>query len=122
MKGGLSVDTVEGPRWALAIELLSDGREFVLLDNVQLMRRGFLGDERLHIAVLTTKPNPAPDAAQAEVDAARARVLPLLQSDDGLRAVAERHGVVWEYCGDDGTATWIIGEVADDGTVRLRRS
>lgn len=121
VKGGLTVDRTDGPRWDLALELLADGRESVMLDNVQLMRGGFGADPRLHVAVLTTEPRPTLAIAQAQVDAGRARVLPVIEGDERLRSLIERHGVVWEYCGDDGSATWLIGDVSADGVVTLRR-
>ena len=88
------------------LDLLENGRETVLLGNVQLARHhGWPGaDEKLHIAVLAPGASPSRETAQRQVDEARARIGGVMEGDDRLRSIIERHGVVWEYAGDDGSA------------------
>jgi hypothetical protein len=124
MKGGLAVDDPSGERWDLALELLDEGRDFVLLGHVQLARHhGWPGaDNKVHVAVLTTDPSPSHAVAQREVDEARERVRELLDHDQRLRLIMETYGVVWEYAGDDGSATSLISSIGDDGSLLWDRS
>jgi len=66
---------------------------------------------------MTVKESPPRTVAQQQVDEAREWVDDLTQRDSRLNALVERHGLVWEYVGDDGSATWLIARVGEDGVL-----
>jgi len=121
VKGGLRIDQPSGERWDLALDLIESGDEFVVLgDGLQIYRH--VGspdaDGRIHIGVLDDAHHLAEShEAQRRVDQARERVTKLALADQRLRSVLERHGVVWEYAGDDGSATWLIAAISEDGVL-----
>jgi hypothetical protein len=123
MKGGLTVDHPSGERWNLALDLISDGRENVLLGSDLVIRRdvGWPGaDGQIHIGVLASDlPQSAADRAiaQRRVNEARAQVAGLLDEDQRFSTLIDTCGVVWEYLGDDGSAAWIIGTISEDGQI-----
>ena len=119
VKGGLRIDQPSGERWDLALDLIESGDEFVMLgDGLQIHRHvGWPdADGRIHIGVLADADHLAEKhEAQRRVDQARERVTQLTLADERLRSVLERHDVVWEYAGDDGSATWLIAAISEDG-------
>jgi hypothetical protein len=121
VKGGLRIDQPSGERWDLALDLIESGDEFVMLgDGLQIHRHvgSPNADGRIHIGVLDDADHLAKrHEAQRRVDQARERVTQLALADERLRSVLERHGVVWEYAGDDGSATWLIAAISEDGVL-----
>jgi hypothetical protein len=51
VKGGLVVDDADGLRWDLALELLDEGRDFVIMGKVRMMLGRVGAVPRVHIAV-----------------------------------------------------------------------
>ena len=120
MKGGLRITEPTGERWDLALDLIADGADSVVIgDHLQMQRHvGWPGaDGCIHIAVLTNDLDAPRELSQARVDEARGQVIRLLEADARLRSIVETHGVVWELAGDDGSATWRIAHIAMDGTI-----
>lgn len=120
MKGGLAIDEPSGPRWALALNLLAEGREFVIVGTMQLARQsGWSGaDGMVHAAVLTTDPSMPRVVAQQQVDAARKWLGDVIQRDARLAAIVDQFGVVWELAADDGSATWLIATADECGVLQ----
>jgi hypothetical protein len=121
VNGGLTVDEPSGERWHLALELLEDGSDAVYLGEAIQVRRHVgwpLADGQVHIAVLDRDPGAhSRQVAQSQVDEALARVNGLIRDDPSFARLLDKYGVIWEYCGDDGSATWLIAQMARDGSV-----
>ncbi len=119
-KAGLSLNEPVGKRWELALDLIERGESFVVIGGVQIARHvGWPGaDGLIHIAVLAgSDQTPPRQVAQGQVDACRAFISQLASEDPRLQLLLERFGAAWEYVGDDGSASWLIAGVADDGSL-----
>ena len=121
VKGGLRIDEPSGERWDLALNLIESGEDFVMLgDGLQVRRHvGWPdADGRIHVGVLDDGDHPSERSeAQRRVDQAREQVTQLALADERLRSVLDRHGVVWEYAADDGSATWLIAAISESGSL-----
>jgi hypothetical protein len=47
---------------------------------------------------------------------AREQVSCLVSSDPRFASLLDARGVLWEVAGDDGSATWKIADVSEEGT------
>ncbi|MGI8810782.1 MAG: hypothetical protein ACR2KK_23655 [Acidimicrobiales bacterium] len=121
MKGGLRIEDPSGERWELALDLIHAGHESVMLgDRIEVRRYiGWPGaDGLIHIAVLVPANQvESRDLTKQEVALAREQVSRLAGRDHRFAALLDEHGVKWEVVGDDGSATWKIADVSEDGTL-----
>src|SRR6202034_2241695 len=120
VKGDLSIDEPSGQRWDLALDLIESGESGVLIaGRVQISRyvTGPTADGLIHIAVLAGQDTaPSRELAQNQVDTVRAYVSELVSEDRRFQYLMERFGVTWEYVGDDGSASWVLAAIAEDGS------
>ena len=121
MRSGFGIEDPVGERWELALALIEDGRESVMLgDRIELRR--WVGwpeaDGVINIAVLVGfGQGLSRDALIREVTLAREQVSWLVSSDPRFASLLDVHGVLWEVAGDDGSATWKIADVSEEGTL-----
>ena len=125
MKGDLWIGEPSGQRWDLALDLIERGESAVLIaGRVQISRHvnGPKADGLVHIAVLAGQDTaPSPAVAQDQVDTVRAYISELASEDRRFQELVERFGVIWEYVGDDGSASWVLAKVAEDGSLVWNR-
>lgn len=121
MRGALTVDEPQGQRWDLALDILSNGPDLVSLGPGLLLNRDTAGpasDGHIHIAVLADSENrPSKDAAQTQVNICRDLIEQIAESDDRFASLLSRLGVVWEYAGDDGSATFRLAGIDTNGVL-----
>jgi hypothetical protein len=55
--------------------------------------------------------------AQDHVDSVRAYMSDLASEDRRFQQLVEQFGATWEYVGDDGSAAWVLAEIAEDGSL-----
>ena len=94
------------------------GGAVLLAGQVQVPRRatGPNADGLVHIAVRAGGGTaPSRGVAADQVAATRAYFRELASVDRRLQALLERFGVTWQYVGDDGSASWVLAEIAEDG-------
>jgi hypothetical protein len=125
-RGAFRITEVPGERWELALELLRDAGQMVVLDGpvpVSLQRySGWPGaDGKIHVCVYTTRSpkSVTPGMATAEFRQALETLRQATAADNRLQAMIDEYGVIYEYVYDYETGGAAIGRAAEDGTVTM---
>lgn len=115
------IDGPTGARWDLALDLIANGTESVVLGSDLVVQRyvGWPGaDGLIHIGVLSsTMSVTSREAAQLRVHELRSRFDDVARTDHRLRALLHDYPPVWEYLSADGYTTVKLADVSDDGTI-----
>ena len=118
----LNVSGSQDNRWAVALGVIETGEGTVSVEGVLLSRdvHGPAATGRIEVGILSQS-DPAflgEATARADVQSALALVRREREADPRFAALFERYGWVARYLYDYGMGAVLIGEVADDGTLR----
>jgi hypothetical protein len=123
----VNLSEIPSGRWDLALEHLDAGGPMTVLQGeppIGLQRYvGWPGaDGHVHVSVFTTlEPNVLTEAIASRDVASGLRTLAVaVAADPRLDDLLQRHGVVREYVFDYDHGAVTVGDVDEDGSVRLR--
>jgi hypothetical protein len=121
------VSEIPSRRWELALEQLDAGGAMTVLDGdppIGLQR--YLGwpgaDGHIHVSIFTAlEPQSlTQEIASRDVGAGLRTLADAVAADPRLAELLERHGVIREYILDDGNGAVLVGDLDEQGSVRLR--
>lgn len=117
VKGGLTVEEPEGPRWDLALDLIENGTEFVILRRGLVVSREASGPVHLAVVIASGNDPIVREGAQATIDASREIVDQVAGKDERFSSMLARFGSLWEVVTDDGSGTIQLATTGDDGNL-----
>lgn len=122
----VQVSEIPSKRWDLALEQLDVGGAMTVLDGdppIGLQR--YVGwpraDGLVHVSIFTEQgpQSLTHEVASRDVAAGLQTLAGAMKADPRLVDLLERHGVVREYVFDYGKGAVSVGDVDEDGVVRL---
>jgi hypothetical protein len=123
----LAIDEIPGPRWEIALQLLTEGGPTVLLDGeVRIGIQRWLGfplaDGKIHIYTWTElEPSRlSPAIIENGVRAALATLDRALAADERLGRILETSGVEYEILSDYGMGAVKVATFRTDGSYELQ--